>query len=177
MDNIENTPAPIAPLGLLEQLEQVEDAGILHLRGYRNSEIAAQLGINQNRVKSLIEEYIAIIHNKADNDPYFMERVGYNTIKHLNELDDISKEAWETVEIATVNGMVGSRVQALKLALDITTKKAQLHQLLGSTKSTDADYLTRMQKAESVNQALSRVLKDVVVDCDRCREKIGRAHV
>jgi hypothetical protein len=52
-----------------------------------------RITINQNRVKSLIEEYIAIIHNKADNDPYFMERVGYNTIKHLNELDDISKEA------------------------------------------------------------------------------------
>ena len=31
-------------------------------------------------------------------------------------------------------------------------------------------FRSRMQKAESVNQILSEVLRDVVSDCERCRD-------
>ena len=87
--------------------------------------------------------------------------VQFNTIKALKEFDELSKEAWETINIATDHGMVAARIQAIKLAGELATKKAQLHKLMVGNNS-DAEYIGRMQKAENVNQMLSRVLRDVI---------------
>jgi outer membrane protein TolC len=57
--------------------------------------------------------------------------------------------------------MVPARIQAIKLAGELATKKAQLHKLLG-VNTSDGEYIARMQKAENVNQILSRVLRDVI---------------
>jgi outer membrane protein TolC len=57
--------------------------------------------------------------------------------------------------------MVPARIQAIKLAGELATKKAQLHKLLG-VNTSDGEYIQRMQKAENVNQILSRVLRDVI---------------
>jgi len=110
------------------------------------------------------------LEHMAENDPYFLENLQYNTLKALAEFDEISKEAWESVELATREGMITARNQALKLAMEVATKKAQLHQLMGG-KQTDSDYIARMQKAETVNQLISQVVRDVIADCEHCREK------
>lgn len=156
-------------LGLAEELHLVEEAGTLSIKGYNYSNIAELLDITPYKAKQYVQEYFRIIKNEAEEDPYFLERVQQNTLRFLNELDEISKEAWETVNVATDNGMVTARTQALKLALEVTTKKAQLHQLMGGSKP-DSEYIARMQKAESVNQILSEVLRDVISDCERCRD-------
>lgn len=161
-----------SPLGLMEELRRVEDAGVLYAKGYKNTDIAELLEIPLAKVKNYVQEYKFILERKADEDPDFFERVQYNTFKMLAELDEISKEAWESVTIATDNSMITARIHALKLALEVNTKKAQLHQLLtGGGSKADKEYVARMQKAESVNQILSQVIKDVVSDCPVCREK------
>lgn len=156
-------------LGLAEELRLVEEAGTLSIKGYNYSNIAELLDLTPYKAKQYVQEYFRIIKNEAEEDPYFLERVQQNTLRFLNELDEISKEAWETVNVATDNGMITARTQALKLALEVTTKKAQLHQLMGGSKP-DSEYIARMQKAESVNQILSEVLRDVISDCERCRD-------
>ena len=119
------------------------------------------MSLKPNDVKDYIEEYKKILSKQVEEDPYFLERVQFNTIKALQEFDQLSKEAWETINIATDHGMVPARIQAIKLAGELATKKAQLHKLLGMNTS-DSDYISRMQKAENVNQILSRVLRDVI---------------
>lgn len=146
---------------LIDKLQDVEDAGLLHVKGYKFSEIASLLSISVKDAKANVEEYKKILSRQADEDPYFLEKLQFNTIKALQEFDQISKEAWETVNIATDHGMVAARIQALKLAGDIATKKAQLHKLMGGNQA-DTEYIARMQRAESVNQVLSRVLRDVI---------------
>ena len=157
MSNIE----PVKEKTLFDKIRDVEDVGLLHVKGYSNHEIASLLSLSSNDVKSYIEEYKKILNRKADDDPYFLERVQFNTIKALKEFDELSKEAWETINIATDHGMVAARIQAIKLAGELATKKAQLHKLMGGNNS-DAEYIGRMQKAENVNQMLSRVLRDVI---------------
>lgn len=146
---------------LLEKIKDVEDVGLLHVKGYTMHEIASLTTLGLNQVKEYIEEYKKILSKQADNDPYFLERVQFNTIKALQEFDQLSKEAWETINIATDHGMVPARIQAIKLAGELATKKAQLHKLLGGN-NADAEYVGRMQKAENVNQILSKVLRDVI---------------
>jgi predicted transcriptional regulator len=152
---------PVREKTLFDKIRDVEDVGLLHVKGYSNHEIASLLAISSNDVKMYIEEYKKILNRKADEDPYFLERVQFNTIKALKEFDELSKEAWETINIATDHGMVAARIQAIKLAGELATKKAQLHKLMVGNNS-DAEYIGRMQKAENVNQMLSRVLRDVI---------------
>ena len=171
MSDLEVT-AESLPINVGQMLERIEEVGILALKGYRDSEIAEVTGLNRRLVRDYRAEYFALLQGQADSDPHFLERIGLNTVKSLKELDEINKEAWETVQIATDNGMVTARVQALKLALEISTKKAQLHQLLSAgAKGNDAGYLERLQRAETVNNILSSVIREVVSDCDQCRER------
>lgn len=165
---------------LLRELEFVEQAGSYAIRGYSNKNIADLLEISQYKAREYVEEYYKIVAQQAENDPYFLDKIQFNTVKALKELDEISKEAWETVTVASDNGMVTARIQALKLALDVSTKKAQLHNLLtGGSKESNSDTMAKMQKVESVNQMLSEVLRDVVSGCPRCvdlaRTKLAEA--
>lgn len=146
---------------LIDKIKDVEQVGILHVKGYSMREIATLMSIPINEIKSYIEEYKIILNNTIEEDPFFLEKVQFNTIKALTEFDELSKEAWETITIATDNGMVAARIQAIKLAADVATKKAQLHKLMGGNQ-TDGEYIARMQKAESVNQILSKILRDVI---------------
>lgn len=157
MSNIERADGKT----LIEKLKDVEDVGTLHVKGYSMHEIASLMAMKTNDVKFYIEEYKKILSKQVEEDPYFLERVQFNTIKALQEFDQLSKEAWETINIATDHGMVPARIQAIKLAGELATKKAQLHKLLG-VNTSDGEYIQRMQKAENVNQILSRVLRDVI---------------
>jgi hypothetical protein len=146
---------------LLDELKKVEEVGLLFVKGYTYSEIATLLSLPIDKTKNHVKEYKKILNRQAEDDPYFLEKLQFNTIKALQEFDQLSKEAWETVNIATDHGMIPARIQAIKLAGELATKKAQLHKLLtGNT--TDNQYIARMQKAENVNQILSKVLRDVI---------------
>lgn len=165
---------PVKEPTILDKIKDIEDAGIFHVKGYSYNEIASFLSISTNQAKQYVEEYKKLVQRQADHDPYFLERIQFNTIKALQEFDQISKEAWETVSIATDHGMLAQRIQALKLASDVATKKAQLHKLMSGANQADADYISRMQKAESVNQILSKILRDVIAKHPSIAEEVRR---
>lgn len=158
---------------ILEKIKDIEEAGLLYVKGYNYNEIATLLSIKTSEAKEYIFEYKKILERQAEDDPYFLERVQFNTIKALQEFDQLSKEAWETVNIATDHGMVPARIQALKLCGELASKKAQLHKLLGGSNS-DSNYIQRMQKAESVNQILSRILRDVISKYPQIADEVRR---
>lgn len=169
MSDIEKIREP----SILDKMRVIDDAGQLHVKGYSYHEIATLLSLKVSEAKEYVGEYKKILNRQAEEDPYFLERIQYNTIKALQEFDQLSKEAWETVNIATDHGMVPARIQALKLAADIANKKAQLHKLMGGANS-DSDYIARMQKAENVNQILSRVLRDVISKYPEIADEVRR---
>lgn len=146
----------------VEKIKDIEEVGLLHVKGYSKNEIATLMTLTVTEVKEYIEEYKKFLNRAADEDPYFLEKVQFNTLKALQEFDELSKEAWETINIATDHGMVAARIQAIKLAGEIATKKAQLHKLMGGGNQADTEYIQRMQKAENVNQILSKILRDVI---------------
>ena len=169
MSNIE----PIEDKGIIQKLRNIEEAGLLLVQGYSYHEIATLLSLKTGEAKEFIQEYKRILNKQAEDDPYFLERIQFNTIKALQEFDQLSKEAWETVNIATDHGMVPARIQALKLATEIASKKAQLHKLMSGV-SGDNDYIARMQKAENVNQILSKILRDVISKHPQIADEVRR---
>ena len=154
-------------------MELVDQIGGYHIKGYNVTEIASLMELDRTAVRSYIDEFKLILNRQAESDPYFLERVQLNTIKALSEFDQIGKEAWETVTIATDHGMVSARIQALKLAGEIAHKKAQLHQLMNNNQ-TDVEYVARMQRAESVNNLLSKIIRDVISQYPDIRDKVQR---
>ena len=160
-------------LSLIDRLELVDQIGGYHIKGYNVTEIASLMELDRTDVQSYIAEFKIILNRQAESDPYFLERVQLNTIKALSEFDQIGKEAWETVTIATDHGMVSARIQALKLAGEIAHKKAQLHQLMNNNQ-TDVEYVARMQRAESVNNLLSKIIRDVISQYPEIRDKVQR---
>lgn len=164
-----NLPDKRKPDSLIDKLERCQEVGLLFLKGYTYKDIAEKQEISPATAKKYVDEYMVMIRRQAEVDPDFMDRVQENTLRFLKEFDEISKEAWETVDIATDSGMVGARINALKLAAEIATQKARLLQLLGA--KVDSSYVARMQRAETVNQILSNVIAEVVSDCEHCRDE------
>lgn len=140
----------------------------MRIKGYSYKDISDVLDISVEKSKDYIRQYNDMVQRMADEDPFFLEKIQFNTLKALDEFNEVSKEAWETVHLATESGMISARVQALKLALDTAKQKAQLHQLMSGNNS-DSEFIARMQKAETVNQVVSKVVRDVVSECERCR--------
>ena len=162
-----------ARLSLIDRLELVDQIGSYHIKGYSTSEIAALMDMQRTEIREYVDEFKLILNRQAESDPYFLERVQLNTIKALSEFDEIGKESWETVNIATDHGMVSARIQALKLCAEVAHKKAQLHQLMNSNQ-TDVEYVARMQRAESVNSLLSKIIRDVISQYPEIRDVVQR---
>lgn len=158
----------------VDKIKDIEEVGLLYVKGYSKNEIATLMSLTANDVKDYINEYKIFLNRSAEDDPYFLERVQFNTLKALQEFDELSKEAWETINIATDHGMVAARIQAIKLAGEIATKKAQLHKLMGAGNQADTEYIQRMQKAENVNQILSKILRDVISKHPSIAEEVRR---
>jgi hypothetical protein len=158
---------------ILDELAEIEQVGLLHVKGYSIHEISSLVNAPIEHTKNMIAEYKKILNRQAELDPYFLEKIQFNTIKALQEFDQLSKEAWETINIATDHGMVPARIQAIKLAAEVATKKAQLHKLMGGNQA-DAQYISRMQKAENVNQILSKILRDVISKHPQIAEEVRR---
>lgn len=158
--------------GIVEELHDIEQAGLLSLKGYSYVDIGSELGITPVKAKSLTEKYRDIVRHQAATDPDFMDRVQENTIMFLRQFEDLSKEVWETVKIATDSGSIAGRTNALKLVLDVKKQHAVLLQLMGG--KTDASYMARMAKAENVNTILAFILKDIVSHCDNCRPEASK---
>tara|TARA_B100000809_G_C15111694_1_gene520856 strand:- start:1662 stop:2264 length:603 start_codon:yes stop_codon:yes gene_type:complete len=159
------------PPSIVNELDDIEEAGLMHIKGYKVSEISTVMNITAKKARRHIHDYKQVLTRRSEEDPYFLEKVQYNTLKALEEFDEVSKEAWETVTIATDHGMISARVQALKLAAEVAAKKAQLHHLLGGN-NADAEYVARMQRAESVNQILSKILRETISKFPEIAEEV-----
>lgn len=151
---------------IIDEIELIEEVGQLRNRGYNFTEIAGIKKITPVKAKKLFGDYITLLNDQIQRDPDFLDRVKENTLATLKQFDDLNKEIWETVEVATDNGMLGERSKALKLAMDLLDKKAKILQLVGG--SNDSGLMYRVNKAEAVNLMLSSVIKEVIAGCDRC---------
>ena len=60
---------------LIEKIKDVEQVGILHVKGYSMREISTLMSLNINDIKSYIEEYKMILNQTIQEDPFFLEKV------------------------------------------------------------------------------------------------------
>lgn len=155
---------------LPEKIDMLEKVGELHLRSYKPTEIAQRLGISPAQAKSYIADYQSLVQRRVENDPDFLDRVAENTFEAIERLNELVREAWETYETAKDNDMINQQINLLKVFGDFEEKRSKLLQLMGA--KTDSGMMARMQRAEKVNEIVSRVIKEIVGDCPKCRAEV-----
>lgn len=152
------------------KLDLLEKVGELHLKSYKPAEIARRLDISPAQAKSLIRDYQEVLANRVSQDPEFLDRIAENTIEALERMDDIVAEANLAYETAKDNEMINQQIGLLKLRGDLEDKRAKLLQLMGA--KIDSGMMARMNKAERVNEIVTRTIKEVVGDCPKCRVEV-----
>lgn len=156
--------------GVLEKVEQLEQAAKLHLKGYNYAEIGREIGVSTAVAKSYITEYKGWVRNRAEEDPDFLDRLAENTLQALDEMNLIAKEAWTAHAKATEYDMMPHVISSLKLIKEVAAEKSKLLQLAGAR--TDGGSMADLKRVEQVNEIVSGVLKDVVKECPRCRDMV-----
>ena len=156
--------------GLVERIDTMEKVAELHLKGYKPSEIGRELSLSPAQTKHYVSQYKEYIANKVAHDPDFLDRIQDNTIEALERLDQLIKEGWETYETAKANDMINQQINLMKVVGGFEQQRANLLQLMGA--KMDGGMMQRMQKAERVNEIVSRVIKEIVADCDRCKVQV-----
>jgi predicted transcriptional regulator len=151
----------------LEKAEQIQDVAALHFKGFSDSKIAEKLKISPATVKSAMAEYNAYIGKRAANDN-FLENFKENILVFEDQFNEINKHLWETIDEAQEAGVMSTKIQALRLAKDLTETKAKLLQLM--TPQMNSGYLEKSRRIERVNTILSSIIREIVSDCPRCSE-------
>jgi hypothetical protein len=157
-------------VSVVAKIETLEQVGQLHLKSYKPAEIARQLNITTREAKYYVEQYQELVRKRVEQDPEFLDRVGEHTLEALERLDNLVKEAWETYDTAKNNDMMNQQINLLKVASTLEQQRANLLQLMGA--KMDGGMMARMQRAERVNDIVSRIIKDTASQCEICKPLI-----
>lgn len=152
------------------QIDDMERVADLHLKGYKPAEIGRTLQLSTVQVKRYISSYQEYIANRVESDPEFMDRLQENTLEALDKFDMLIREAWETYETAKNADMLNQQLNGIKILKELEMERAKLLQLMGA--KVDSGMLARMNKAERVNEIVSRIIKDVVSNCPKCKVEV-----
>lgn len=159
-------------MNAIEKVEEINKVASMHRKGYSNAEISKQLNLPVAKVKADLDEWSKYIEEKAASDPEILDRFLENTLAFEEELNDITKEIWEVIKKADEADVISTKIQALRLAKDLTDMKARLFQLLSPR--VDSGYIERSKRIERVNSMLSEIIRETISDCDRCSELAWR---
>jgi DNA-binding CsgD family transcriptional regulator len=78
----------------------------LFARGYTNKDVASVIGVSEETAGSYRRLYNERLHAQAASNPGFLRDVLTNTMRALEELDQIRADAWKHLENRTIKELV-----------------------------------------------------------------------
>lgn len=145
---------------LAVQLELAEQVASLYLQGYSNREISKQLSLTGKETTQLLEGWKNILRKEAQSATQIKDRVLDILIEADAAWSKINKEAWNTVEQADQQGMLGQKIAALKLAEQVTKNRNQAFSSAGINQDTDLiDEMNETQRKQDILIGILREIK------------------
>jgi hypothetical protein len=161
--------------------ERREKGFKLIAKGYTNVEIAAELKVHPDTVTRLRKAYADQVQAEAAANPHLLNEVIANTIRTLNELDLIRKEAWAAHDTMHAEGRECSecghedvvyrgpkgetKAQMLRILLQANDQKAKLFQLFG----VKAEFMAHVNQVAQLQTRLMAFMRDNLCEADRNR--------
>lgn len=153
---------------LVEHLDQVNRVVEHYLKGSDPTKISKDLDLPRTRVVQLINEWkVMISANDAIRARAKEALAAADT--HYNKL--ISK-SYEVIEEASLNNNLSAKTQAIKLVMDIESKRIDMLQKAGLLENKElAEEMLEIERRQDI---LVGILKDIASEYPQIRDEIMR---
>jgi len=151
---------------IIEHLEEVNKVATYYIKGLNESEISKELDIPRSRVSSLLREWKSMASNS--------EAVRARAREALSAADThysgLIKQAYEVIDEANQTSALSVKNQAIKLILDIESKRIEMLQKAGLLENKElADQLLETERKQEI---LMKILMEVSGSCVRCKPEV-----
>lgn len=153
---------------VIQHLEEVNKVATEYIKGLNETEISKELDIPRSRVSALLKEWKSMASNSEAVRARAREALSSADV-HYSKL---IKQAYEVIEDANIGSNLTAKTTAIKLILDIESKRIDMLQKAGLLENKElAEQLLEMERKQEV---LVNILKEVSGDCPRCKNDIAR---
>lgn len=151
---------------ILNHIEEVNRVASEYIKGLNESEISRELDIPKARVSSLLREWKSMASNS--------EAVRARAREALSAADThysrLIKQAYEVIDEAGMNSNLSAKTAAIKLVLDIESKRIDMLQKAGLLENKElADQLLETERKQEL---LMNILKDVASKYPQIKNEI-----
>jgi predicted transcriptional regulator len=151
---------------LLDHIEEVNRVATEYIKGLNETEISKELDIPRARVSSLLKEWKGMASNSEAVRSRAREALASADV-HYSKL---IKQAYEVIEESNTTSNLGAKTTAIKLVLDIETRRIEMLQKAGLLENKElADQLLETERKQEL---LMSILKDVSSQCQTCKPKV-----
>jgi hypothetical protein len=151
---------------LIEHMEEVNRVASEYIKGLNESEISRELDIPRARVSSLLREWKSMASNSEAVRARAREALS-GADQHYSKL---IKQAYEVIDEATTNSNLSAKTAAIKLILDIESKRIDMLQKAGLLENKElADQLLETERKQEL---LMKILAEVSGKCPTCKTQV-----
>jgi NADH dehydrogenase/NADH:ubiquinone oxidoreductase subunit G len=153
---------------LVEHLDAVNKVVEEYLKGHDPTQISKELDIPRQKVVGYISEWRQMASDNAAIRARAKEAlVGADT--HYNKL---IQKAYEVIEDATTSANLNAKTSAIKLVMDIESKRIDMLQKAGLLENKElADEMAEIERKQDI---LVNILKDIASEHPEIRDEIMR---
>ena len=153
---------------LVKHLDDVNKVVEEYLKGNDPTRISKELDIPRTRVVQLINEW-KVMASANDAIRARAKEALASADAHYNKL--ISK-SYEVIEDATTTANLGAKTQAIKLVMDIESKRIDMLQKAGLLENKElAEEMIQIEKKQEI---LMAILRDIASEYPQIRDEIMR---
>ena len=151
---------------IIEHIEEVNRVATEYIKGLNETEISKELDIPKARVSALLREWKTMASNS--------EAVRARAREALSSADvhygKLIKQAYEVIDDANTTANLGAKTTAIKLILDIESKRIDMLQKAGLLENKElADQLVETEKKQEI---LMKILTEVSGSCQKCKPEV-----
>jgi hypothetical protein len=151
---------------IIGHIEEVNKVATEYIKGLNESEISKELDIPRARVSSLLREWKSMASNSEAVRARAREALsGADT--HYSRL---IKQAYEIIEDANTQGALTVKATAIKLILDIESKRIDMLQKAGLLENKEM--AEQLLETERKQELLMKVLIEVSGTCSKCKSEV-----
>lgn len=151
---------------ILTHIEEINAVATEYIKGLNETEISRELDIPKARVSSLLREW----KQMASSSEAVRSRAREALAAADQHYSKLIKQAYEVIEDANTASNLTAKTTAIKLVLDIETRRIEMLQKAGLLENKElADQLLETERKQEL---LMNILKEVSSQCSICKPKV-----
>ncbi len=153
---------------LVEHLDQMNKVVSKYLEGNDPTKISKELNLPRQKVVAFLDEWKIM----ASNNAAIRERAREALVAADTHYNKLISQAYEVIDDATTQANLGAKTTAIKLVLDIESRRIDMLQKAGLLENKEL--AEEMMEIENRQQVLVNILRDIATEHPEVRDKIMR---